>query len=188
MRFEHSTSKVLSPQGGQPKSVGHREDPAPASPVELDVKAARLRDFRLEIMPNNQITGNIGLYYVCLKLSQMGLNVMPTARNSRGIDIIAYDKTGTRFIGIQVKALSKRSPVPLGKSKEVFMGDFWVIVSRLAGEPQVFILTPEEVHKHADEKVKDGKVSYWLQPRYYDQADFREAWNRIEEKVNLLEA
>ena len=31
---------------------------------------------------------------------------MPTARNARGIDIIAYNKNGTRFIGVQVKALS----------------------------------------------------------------------------------
>jgi hypothetical protein len=32
---------------------------------------------------------------------------MPTARNARGVDIIAYDQNGTRFIGIQVKALKK---------------------------------------------------------------------------------
>jgi len=37
-----------------------------------------------------QITGNIGLYYTCYRLSRLGWNVMPTSRNARGIDIIAY--------------------------------------------------------------------------------------------------
>lgn len=36
-----------------------------------------------------QIVGNVGMYYVCFKLSELGLNVMPTARNARGIDIVA---------------------------------------------------------------------------------------------------
>ena len=67
------------------------------------------------------------MYYACYKLSCMGWNVMPTARNARGIDIIAYNKEGTDFIGVQVKALSKRNPVPLGNSLEKVMGDFWLI-------------------------------------------------------------
>jgi len=35
---------------------------------------------------DNQVTGNVGLYYVCYRLSRMGWNAMPTARNARGID------------------------------------------------------------------------------------------------------
>ena len=35
---------------------------------------------------NPQVVGNVGLYYVCYKLSLQGWNVMPTARNARGID------------------------------------------------------------------------------------------------------
>jgi len=34
-----------------------------------------------------QITGNIGLYYTCYHLSMLGWNVMPTARNARGVDM-----------------------------------------------------------------------------------------------------
>jgi hypothetical protein len=51
-----------------------------------------------------QITGNVGLYYSCYRLSLLGWNVMPTARNARGVDIIAYDSIASRFIGIQVKS------------------------------------------------------------------------------------
>ena len=127
----------------------------------------------------NQITGNIGLYYVCYKLSCLGWNVMPTARNARGVDIVAYDQSGTNFIGIQVKALSKRNPVPLGKSIEKVMGDFWVIVNNVLTKPQAFILLPHEVIEKAHKGVKDERVSFWLQPKQYDADEFREAWRRI---------
>jgi len=71
-----------------------------------------------------QITGNIGLYYVCYCLSRLGWNVMPTACNAPGIDIIAYNSNCSTFIGVQVKALSKRDPVPLGSSLDGIQGDF----------------------------------------------------------------
>ena len=126
-----------------------------------------------------QVTGNIGLYYVCYKLSRFGWNVMPTARNARGIDIIAYNKEGSKFIGIQVKTLSKRNPVPLGKSLENVMGDYWIIVNDALKEPNTFILLPKEVKKSAHKGEKEGRVSYWLQPSAYDIESFKEAWDRI---------
>jgi len=83
-------------------------------------------------MLDPQLTGNVGLYYCCYRLSLMGWNVMPTARNARGVDIIAYSRDATRFVEIQVKALSKRNPVPLGTSLKKVMGDLWVIVNKVA--------------------------------------------------------
>ena len=47
---------------------------------------------------------------------------MPTARNARGIDVLIYSQDATRTHTIQVKALSRRSPVPLG-TKVVVIGD-----------------------------------------------------------------
>ena len=126
-----------------------------------------------------QITGNVGLYYCCYRLSLLGWNVMPTARNARGVDIIAYDRSASRFIGVQVKALSKRNPVPLGTTLEKVMGDFWVIVSKVATSPSAFVLLPSEVKERAHRGEKDGRVSFWLQPTDYDQELFREAWERI---------
>jgi len=41
---------------------------------------------------NKQITGNAGLFYVAYKLSTMGWNVLPTSRNAKGIDIVAYSE------------------------------------------------------------------------------------------------
>ena len=126
-----------------------------------------------------QLVGNAGLYFTCFHLSLLGWNVMPTARNARGIDIVAYSRRASRFLGIQVKTLSKRNPVPLGTSLDKLMGDFWVIVNRIATEPTVFILRPPEVKRLAHRGEKDGRVSYWLQPTSYDTDEFREAWDRI---------
>ena len=127
-----------------------------------------------------QLTGNVGLYYCCYRLSLLGWNVMPTARNARGVDIIAYSRDASRFVGVQVKALSKRNPVPLGTSLDKIMGDFWVIVNKVATPtPSAFVLLPSEVRERAHRGEKDGRVSFWLQPTDYEQDPFREAWERI---------
>jgi hypothetical protein len=127
-----------------------------------------------------QITGNAGLYYCCYHLTLLGWNVMPTARNARGVDIIAYSRDASRFVGVQVKALSKRNPVPLGSRLEKCMGDFWVIINKVATQtPSAFIMLPSEVQDLAHRGEKDGRVSYWLQPTVYDRPEFREAWERI---------
>lgn len=126
-----------------------------------------------------QVTGNVGLYYCCYKLSLLGWNVMPTARNARGVDIIAYDKSASKFIGVQVKTLSKRAPVPLGNSLDRMMGDFWVIINNIAKAPTAFVLLPSEARGLAHRGESEGRVSYWLQPNRYDCEAFREAWHRI---------
>jgi hypothetical protein len=122
----------------------------------------------------------VGLYYCLYMLSRKGWNVMPTARNARGVDIIAYSADASHYIGIQVKALSKRNPVPLGPSLEKCMGVFWVIVNKVASEtPATFVLTPAEVKELAHRGEKEGRVSFWLQPGAYEQVQFKEAWERI---------
>jgi hypothetical protein len=131
---------------------------------------------------NAQIVGNVGLYFVCFELSKRGWNVMPTARNAKGVDIIAYDLTATHYIGVQVKALSKKSPVPLGKSLDRVMGDFWIIVNNLDSAPGIFVLKPEEVVSRAHRGVKEDRVSFWLQPKSYMLPEFESRWERLEEK------
>ena len=135
--------------------------------------------FEVHMTLNSQIIGNAGLYFTCYHLSLLGWNAMPTARNARGIDIVAYSCDGKRYLGIQVKSLSKRAPVPLGASIENLMGDFWVIINKVISEPTVFILTPDEVKSLAHQGEKDGRVSFWLQPNSYDTDEFRKAWDRI---------
>ena len=128
---------------------------------------------------DTQVTGNIGLYYACYHLSKMGWNAMPTARNARGVDIIAYNRDCSRMISIQVKTLSKRNPVPLGSSLDKVMGDFWIIVNNVSDDPQTYIMRPKEVKSLAHRGEKNGRVSYWLQPKAYCIEKFHEVWPRI---------
>jgi len=130
---------------------------------------------------DTQITGNIGMYYICYKLSKLGWNVMPTARNAKGVDIIAYNRDCSKFISIQVKTLSKRNPVPLGNSLDKVMGDFWIIVNDVINDPRVFILLPEEIKEKAHRGEKNGRIPYWLQPKSYETEEFQDAWYRIGE-------
>jgi len=125
-----------------------------------------------------QIVGNIGLYYTCFRLSERGWNVLPTTRNTRGIDIICFGKGGRNTRSIQVKTLSRQT-VPLGRDLDKIMGDFWVIVTSLAtGKPRTYILTPEEVRARAV-RYQGKSKAYWLRPQRYAIVEFEEKWERI---------
>jgi len=104
---------------------------------------------------------------------------MPTARNARGIDILIYNQDATRTHTIQVKTLSRSDPVPLGNRLEKLYGDFIIVCRNVAsGNPESFVLTPDEVRLLAHKGTgKDGKVSYWLQPKKYATDEFREKWD-----------
>ena len=130
-------------------------------------------------MLDGQIVGNAGLYFTCHHLSLLGRNAMPTARNARGIDVVAYSRDGKQYLGIQVKSLSKRVPVPSGASLDNLMGDFLVVKNTVVSEPTAFIVLSDEVMQPAHRGQKDARLSFWLQPREYDVADFRGAWDRI---------
>ncbi len=70
-------------------------------------------------MARSQVVGNVGMYFAAYRLSQMGWNVMPTSRNARGIDLLAYDAIADRKLGIQVKALSKESSAAACPSRQI---------------------------------------------------------------------
>lgn len=130
---------------------------------------------------NSQTVGNVGMYFVCYQLSRRDWNVMPTARNARGIDVLIYSQDAKRTYTIQVKTLSKGSPVPLGNNLDHLFADFFVICRHVAREttPECFVLKPQEVLDLVHCGKKNDKVSYWLQPRDYAKDEYREKWDRI---------
>ena len=129
---------------------------------------------------HHQVVGNVGLYYGCYRLSLRGWNVMPTARNARGVDLLIYSQDARRTAAIQIKALSKKTPVPLGGSLGKIFGDWFVVCRGVAAEkPECFVMTPEEVCALAHHGLKDGVSSYWSQPPKYENPAFLEAWDRI---------
>ncbi len=52
-------------------------------------------------------------------------------------------------------------------------------MNKVTSSPSAFILLPSEVRNLAHRGEMDGRVSFWLQPTSYDQAQFKEMWERI---------
>lgn len=126
----------------------------------------------------NSMTGNAGLNYAAWQLSRRGWHVMPTIRNARGSDLIVTDADESLFFGVQSKALTKRTAVPLGKSIDWLRSEWWVItVCANSDRPVCFILRKQEVQQLASQDANGG--AYWLNPPAYDRDEFREAWDRI---------
>lgn len=120
----------------------------------------------MEQMSRN-IVGNIGLYFVCWELSRLGWNVIPTSRNARGVDVLIYSQDAAKKLALQVKALSKRNAVGVGK--ECFIGDFLIVVVGIQ-DPKVFILPVVKANKLISKKIKNGISSYWLESKDYEEA------------------
>jgi hypothetical protein len=119
---------------------------------------------------SNQVVGNAGLYYVCYELSRLRWNVLPTSRNAKGVDLVVYDQTASRTHTIQIKALSKATPVPLGGNLDNLFAEYLVVVRKvLSPSPEVFVAKIDgrvrrAVHVGVNEA---GTKSYWLQPKQY---------------------
>jgi hypothetical protein len=132
----------------------------------------------------HQITGNSGLNYVAWQLSRRGWHVMPTIRNARGSDLIVTNDDETMFFGVQSKALSKRNSIGLGLSLDELRSDWWVItVNANSDKPTCYILALDDVRRIAS-RDKGGKRQYWLEPRDYEQDEFREAWGRFAAQIS----
>jgi hypothetical protein len=114
-----------------------------------------------------------------LSLVSTRLELLPTSRNAKGVDIIAYNDDASRTVTIQVKSLSRRNPVPLGSKLDHLWADFVVICRNVCEDsPECFVLTPNEV-KELALPGKTGRASHWLRPRDYEQERFRKRWDRI---------
>jgi hypothetical protein len=100
---------------------------------------------------------------------------MPTSRNARGVDVLVYSQDTKRKLALQIKALSKRNPVPLGKDMDC-LGDFIVVCRGVSEEkPECFILAHSEIQGG----VRKGGKSFFLKMKHYEQDHFREKWEKI---------
>jgi hypothetical protein len=131
-------------------------------------------------MLSNHTVGNIGLYYVCYRLSRLGWNVMPTSRNAKGVDVIAYSEDGSSILTFQVKALSKRNAVSLGRNPAHFIADFLIVCRYVqTDEPECFILPKDDAKRLCHPSGKEDNVSYWLEAAQYEGSEFPERWDRV---------
>ena len=124
---------------------------------------------------DRQVTGNVGLFFTCYKLSRMGWNVLPTSRNARGIDILAYGKHGEKFLTIQTKGYTKKRAIGPFKAVTDVISDFYIVSLDVYRLPSAYILSKSDVRS----LLKLQKDRYWLEYKDYDKPDFLEKWNKI---------
>ena len=139
-----------------------------------------------QIRPN-QLVGNVGLYYICYELSKRNWNVLPTSRNARGIDIVIYNQDATCTHTIQVKTLSKKSPVPLGSKLDNLIAEYLIVCREVFNEkPEVFVIKIDEQIKNRIHKgIKEGRKSYWFQPKNYEE--FKDNWDIIGDSLRKIQ-
>jgi len=85
-----------------------------------------------------QVVGNIGLFYTCYELSRRGLNVVPTSRNTRGVDLLVGSEDFSHQVSVQIKTSKKRMYTSIGTKedlpgrmdarKKFQVARFWVFV------------------------------------------------------------
>lgn len=127
---------------------------------------------------SNQIVGNAGLYFICYKLSKLGWNVLPTSRNTKGVDIVIFSRDGKRMHTVQVKSLSKNPPVPFGNSLNGLISEYLIICRNVSYEvPEIYISETNKIRNYIRQGRKEGRSSYWLRPN--DYVDFKDKWNII---------
>ena len=127
-----------------------------------------------------QMVQDIGEYFVCFVLSQMGLRAVRTSQNAMGVDILAYGEKTLRPVTIQVKAA--RQPVTdvvcLRKHEQAEedvkrhpIARFWILVQLRPGNSgQV-----ERVHVWDSEDKSHLRL---LRPRTRTRKEKREpVWN-----------
>jgi len=127
---------------------------------------------------SKQNVRNVGFYYVCYELSKRGWNVLRASRNTKGIDLVVRNQRANKTLTIKVKSLTEKTPVPFGRNLDNLIAEYVIICRRVYSErPEIFIVDSNQVKEHIHKGEKDGRISYWLQPKDYEE--YKDRWDTI---------
>lgn len=138
------------------------------------------------------LSGTAGEFFVAAELSRKGYVASFTARNTKGIDILAANTDATKTVGIQVKTNQggKEWVLKARAEKDTAENLFYVFVRlRQEGLPDFYVVPRSEVAKYA----RDNHRSWLRTPGRSGQlhkdndmrkfADptgvYKDGWNRL---------
>lgn len=144
-----------------------------------------------------QIIGNIGLFHVCCELSKRELNVVPTARNTRSVDLIVGNPIFSSHATIQIKTSATAMGAGMGQGathdealEKSKIADFWVFVLLESNKPGNADVIDTRVCKGGDELLL---VNGWFEPwssrsekvkSKWEQQSDDQGWELIETFLN----
>jgi hypothetical protein len=106
------------------------------------------------------IIGNVGLYLVASKLSEMGFNVATTSRNTKGCDLMVLDPLSGKSCALQVKTIfHKQTPLIMGSGRYDRLDELkflynFVIVKREESVYRYYIVPREDMKRLIEEAWK----------------------------------
>lgn len=121
---------------------------------------------------SHALIGAAGVHHVVSELCRRGIVALPTVRNVKAFDIVAFNKDGSNHSLIQVKSSSKK-PIfwPLGSEPPAFMAAdavFYVFVryDKKAQKYESFVVPGEVVVRQARQQAKEqidrkGSRNWW---------------------------
>ena len=133
----------------------------------------------------NQITGKLGLYHVCYKLSKLGWEVIPISENTTANRIRCNNEDSSKTISIQVRSRRTQDyAISISNPNKIF-GDFWIIALNTSLDlskchtPECYILSATEIaNKIVTQINKKGEIVHFLD-RKFNIEPFKENWERI---------
>ena len=123
------------------------------------------------------------MYYVSYRLSVLGYNVLATARNAKGINLVVYNEAASKMIGVQVKCLAGKNAIPLGKHDNLdhLIGDVWTVVILNGGDhPDTYVMTLDEIKAGAHQE-KDR--SWWVNYKKFAKPEYLEQWDLVNSRL-----
>lgn len=130
---------------------------------------------------DRDVVSNQGFYYCCYKLSALGFLVEPSSFVPRNRTLDIEKPNGGDAMTVKVKALKSRAAAGFGSSLEGLNFDYLVVVNMHDdSEPTGYVLKIDELRTLMNRNEKDGRISYWLEIRDYENDKFKNAWSRIQ--------
>lgn len=121
---------------------------------------------------DRQAVANAGLYYVAHRLSLLGWVVLPTTRNTEGVDLVAGTKDWSKTITVQVKSSSACHRI-LFKNTPKHLATHYIVAANMdlgSSKPRLFIFPSAEFAA----LVKPAKTAgrFFVAPEDYAKPEY----------------
>ena len=125
----------------------------------------------------NQMTGSMGLHYVCYRLAERCWNVSVSKMSNRDRNEGSCKRRDGKSITFQTQSQSGKGNIRLAAGVSTITKQFLIAVVNLDFDvPEVYIFTADE----AKDKMVEYKSQGFIHVKIYDTEEFRNRWDKLE--------